>query len=56
MNTNEKSILQEKFCDYPRESIDLLARFLHWDPAKRITASEALLHPFFTSKPYPVAA
>lgn len=29
--------------------IDLLAQMLHYDPAKRIHATEALKHPYFDS-------
>ena len=29
------------------EGIDLLSKLLRYDPEKRITASEALQHPFF---------
>lgn len=31
----------------PPEAIDLLSHILHYDPRKRTTASEALVHPFF---------
>lgn len=31
----------------PPEGVDLLSRMLRYDPARRITASEALTHPFF---------
>jgi p38 MAP kinase len=27
--------------------LDLLEKLLHWDPAKRPTAAEALSHPYF---------
>jgi dual specificity tyrosine-phosphorylation-regulated kinase 2/3/4 len=33
-----------------KDLIDLLAKCLVWDPAVRITASEALDHPFFTAE------
>eukprot|EP01027_Heterolobosea_sp_BB2_P017137 GEZU01024310.1.p1 GENE.GEZU01024310.1~~GEZU01024310.1.p1 ORF type:complete len:133 (+),score=37.37 GEZU01024310.1:220-618(+) len=32
---------------------DLLSRMLTYDPAKRITASEALKHPYFKEAPLP---
>lgn len=43
------------------QAIDLLERLLQFDPSKRITAAEALTHPYFTSSVnpspgYPVAA
>lgn len=28
-------------------ALDLLEKLLHWDPAKRPTAAEALSHPYF---------
>jgi len=33
--------------------LDLLSRMLYYDPAKRITATEALKHPWFKEKPAP---
>ena len=32
--------------DVPEQALDLLSRMLHWDPQKRITAGEALSHPW----------
>lgn len=34
-------------------SIDLLSRLLTLDPAKRITAEQALRHPYLTENPPP---
>ena len=31
------------------DAIDLLRRMLHWDHSKRISARDALAHPFFSS-------
>ncbi|KAL1974148.1 hypothetical protein VTN31DRAFT_5708 [Thermomyces dupontii] len=38
-----------------REGFDLLSRLLEYDPTKRITAAEALQHPYFTNGP-PISA
>ncbi|KAJ9505022.1 hypothetical protein QJQ45_026151, partial [Haematococcus lacustris] len=35
-------------CQLPAEAWDLLARMLEYDPVARITAEEALAHPYFT--------
>ena len=35
-----------RLCDHGR---DLLARMLTYDPAKRISAADALAHPYFTA-------
>lgn len=29
------------------EAIDLMTRLCHWNPARRLSAAEALQHPFF---------
>ena len=31
----------------PAPALDLLEKLLHWDPAKRLSAAEALSHPYF---------
>lgn len=45
--------LPSKFPDLPADGLDLLNRLLTYDPRKRITAQEALSHPFFRSLPLP---
>jgi len=43
----------DKFKYLKTPGIDLLNRMLTYDPDKRITAHEALSHPYFSEKPYP---
>jgi len=43
--------LKQKFPQLSQHGIDLLNRLLTYDPKKRITAREALTHPFFAEKP-----
>lgn len=40
------SAVTPRLCDHGR---DLLARMLTYDPAKRISAADALAHPYFTA-------
>mmetsp|Transcript_25620 Transcript_25620/g.55802 ORF Transcript_25620/g.55802 Transcript_25620/m.55802 type:complete len:460 (+) Transcript_25620:120-1499(+) len=42
-------------CRPPPEAFKLLARMLDYNPATRITAEEALQHPYFTADPRPNA-
>jgi serine/threonine protein kinase len=35
----------------PKDGIDLLSQMLRYDPQKRISAAEALEHPFFDDMP-----
>lgn len=34
-------------------ALDLLGGLLRWDPATRMTLSEAVVHPFFSEPPFP---
>mmetsp|Transcript_9304 Transcript_9304/g.40591 ORF Transcript_9304/g.40591 Transcript_9304/m.40591 type:complete len:367 (-) Transcript_9304:55-1155(-) len=49
------NFLRKKFpTTLTNNGFDLLNRMLTYDPEKRITASEAMKHPFFTEPPLPV--
>lgn len=48
-----KQPLQSIFTAASPEAIDLLGKMLTWNPNKRITAADALNHPFFTQGPPP---
>eukprot|EP00040_Diaphanoeca_grandis_P017157 m.89136 g.89136 ORF g.89136 m.89136 type:complete len:370 (+) comp26264_c0_seq1:169-1278(+) len=45
--------LQTYFTAMSKEGIDLITRFLECDPVKRISATEALKHDYFTCEPKP---
>ncbi|KAI8613520.1 kinase-like domain-containing protein [Chytriomyces sp. MP71] len=47
------SNLRLRFPSLTENGIDLLSKLLTYDPKHRITASEALKHPFFTESPLP---
>ena len=49
-----KRRLRDIFHRFPPDALDLLERMLTLDSSKRITASDALDHPFFWSPPDPV--
>ncbi|ORY70635.1 kinase-like domain-containing protein, partial [Leucosporidium creatinivorum] len=48
-----KQDLRALFSAASAEAIDLLQKLLTYDPRKRITAKEALFHPWFSSAPRP---
>ena len=48
-----RASLRSKFKFMTDNGIDLLARFLTYDPSKRISAAEALQHPYFHESPAP---
>jgi len=45
--------LRQKFQYITAAGIDLLSRLLTYDPEMRITATEAMKHPYFTESPLP---
>ncbi|CCO29949.1 cell division cycle 2-like [Rhizoctonia solani AG-1 IB] len=47
------STLRTKFPHLTRAGLDLLSSLLAYDPAQRISAEEALNHPYFSESPLP---
>ncbi|KAJ3079840.1 hypothetical protein HK102_003476, partial [Quaeritorhiza haematococci] len=45
--------LRSRFAYLTENGLDLLSKLLTYDPDKRITAEEALRHPYFTESPLP---
>ena len=56
MPPNEKLASREVVRPLPEghPAIDLILRLLMWDPGSRLTAAEALQHPFFEVDPAPI--
>ena len=50
---NEYNLLDKIFLDITPAGVDLLDRLLTFDPDRRVTAVEALRHPFFFESPLP---
>lgn len=50
---NENNWLEKKFKKFSPACVDLLSSMLRWNPLERVSASEALLHEFFSEYPYP---
>lgn len=46
-NFSVKTSFKEKFPDADPEALDLMQKLLTYDPEIRLSASEALTHPFF---------
>ena len=51
--SGRQTTLREKFAGFPDEALDLLLRLLVLDPTRRLTATQALAHPFFSTGPAP---
>lgn len=47
------STLRQRFRYITEAGLDLLSKLLTYDPEQRITAEEALEHPYFTESPAP---
>jgi cell division cycle 2-like protein len=47
------STLEKKFPYLSNNGLDLMRSFLCYNPEERITAEEAMKHPFFTEQPLP---
>lgn len=45
--------MRQRFRYITESGLDLLSRLLTYDPEQRITAEEALEHPYFTESPAP---
>jgi p38 MAP kinase len=43
----ESATFEKRFKDRDQVPVDLLSKILVWDPKKRLTAREALYHPYF---------
>lgn len=48
--------MREKFPSWSNEALDLFEKFVIYEPAKRISAREALHHPWFSVEPTPCMA
>lgn len=53
LKKNSPSNLRSKFRFITEAGLDLLSRLLTYDPEERISAEEALRHPYFREAPLP---